>query len=62
MDDSLFGQDNMSTIKLTTNGKLSSGKRRRYNKIRLLFIKDIIKSGDITVVHCPRLTGCSFIF
>ena len=53
MDDSLFGQDNMSTIKLATNGKLSSGKRTRHIKIWFLFIKDRIKSGDIYIVYCP---------
>ena len=52
VDDSLFGQDNMSTIKLATNGKLSSGKRTRHIKIRFFFIKDRIKSGYINTVYC----------
>ena len=43
----------MSTVKLATNGKLSSGKRTRHIKIRFFFIKDRIKSGDINIVYCP---------
>ena len=53
MDDSLFGQDNMITIKLATSGKLSNGNRTRHIKIRFFFIKDKIKSGDINIVYCP---------
>ena len=45
--------DNMSTIKLLTNGRKSCGKRSRHVEIRHYFVKDFIDKGTITLKHCP---------
>ena len=46
-------QDNTSTIKVEKNGKASSGKRTRHFDIKLFYITDLIKRGEITVEYCP---------
>jgi hypothetical protein len=46
-------QDNESAIKLATNGRTSAGPKSRHIHIRYFWLKDRIKSGDITIRHCP---------
>jgi hypothetical protein len=43
----------MSAMLLETNGKHSSSKRTKHIRVRYLFIKDRVNSGDITLKHCP---------
>ena len=47
-----LNQDNKATILLEENGK-SSSKRTRALDIRYFFLKDQIKSGNISVKYCP---------
>ncbi len=51
--DNILYRDNMSSIKLETNGKASSGKRTRHINIKYFFITDLIKQGEITLKYCP---------
>lgn len=46
-------QDNQSTIKLGNNGKASSGKRTRHFDIKLFYITDLIKNGQLQIEYCP---------
>ena len=46
-------QDNTSSIKLETNGKLSSTKRTRHIAIRYFMITDRVKQKEITIEYCP---------
>ena len=45
-------QDNQSAIKLATNGLASTGQRSRHVNIRYFWVKDRIKSDDLTVRYC----------
>ena len=51
--DSLLNEDNTSTMKLTKNGKRSSGKMTQYIKIRYFFMTDKIQKGEVVLIHCP---------
>ena len=46
-------QDNISTQLLIKNGKFSSGKKTKYVKAKLFFIKDRVDDGEIKVIDCP---------
>ena len=46
-------QDNQSTLKLAKNGKTSSGKRMRHFDIKLFYVTDLIRKGEIQVIYCP---------
>ena len=48
-----FGQDNQSAIKLEKNGRASCGQKSRHIDIRFFYMKDRIKTEDITVSYCP---------
>ena len=51
--DNILFQDNQSTMKLSKNGRSSSGKRTRHINIRYFFITDRIKSNEVNVEYCP---------
>ncbi len=53
MDVWLLYQDNMSTILLKTNEKMSSSKCTKHIKVKYFFIKDKINQGEITIKYCP---------
>ena len=46
-------QDNHSTIRLTKNGRLSSGKRTKHLDVKIFFATDVIKRGLMNVEYCP---------
>ena len=48
----IVNQDNQSTIKLISNGRLNS-ELTRYIQIGYYWVKDLIDRGLITVVYCP---------
>ena len=45
-------QDNTSTIKLTENGKYSSGKRTRYFDIKYFYIAYLINRKEVSINYC----------
>jgi hypothetical protein len=49
----ILNQDNQSTIKLSDNGKSSSGKGTRHINIRYFFITDRIARKEIAIQYCP---------
>jgi hypothetical protein len=52
-------QDNKSAIILEKNGRKSARKRSRHLNIRLFFVTDQIRKGNIDIEYCPTdaLTG-----
>jgi hypothetical protein len=50
---SILNQDNQSTIKLSENGKASSGKGTRHINIRYFFITDKIARKEVGIQYCP---------
>jgi hypothetical protein len=55
MESNILAQDNESAIKLEKNGRMSAGPKSRHIDIRYFWIKDRLKTGGITVEHCPTL-------
>ena len=53
MLDSILYQDNKSAILLEKNGRVSSSKRTKHNKIRYYYVANCIANGDLTAVWCP---------
>jgi hypothetical protein len=49
----ILHQDNQSTIKLSENGKASSGKGTRHINIQYFFITDRIARKEIAIQYCP---------
>jgi hypothetical protein len=49
----ILNQDNQSAIKLSENGKASSGKGTRHINIRCFFITDRIARKEVAIQHCP---------
>jgi hypothetical protein len=49
----ILNQDNQSTIKLSDNGKASSGKGTRHINIRYFFITDRIARKEVVIQYCP---------
>jgi hypothetical protein len=49
----VLNQDNQSTIKLSENGKASSGKGARHINIRYFFITDRIARKEVAIQYCP---------
>jgi hypothetical protein len=45
--------DNLSSMKLETNGKLSSGKPTRHFDIKCFYITDLIEQKVVTIQYCP---------
>jgi hypothetical protein len=46
-------QDNESTIKLSENGKASSGKRTRHFDIKMFYVTDLIDRNEVDIEYCP---------
>ena len=46
-------QDNNSAILLEKNGKASSSKRTRAINMRYFMVTDLVKRGELDIVHCP---------
>ena len=53
LETNILYQDNKSTILLEENGRSSAGKQSRHLNIRLFFITDHIKKGNINIKYCP---------
>jgi hypothetical protein len=53
VEESTFCQDNQSAMKLEMNGRASCGQKSRHIDIRYFFMKDRIKSENISIVYCP---------
>ena len=51
--ENILYQDNMSAMKLETNGRMSSGKNTRHIDIKYFFAKDRVDTEGISIVHCP---------
>ena len=49
----IFREDNMSTIKMTKNGRSNSDSTKKHINIRYFFVKQFLDSGDFTLEHCP---------
>jgi hypothetical protein len=45
-------QDNTSTIKLSKNGRASSGKRTRHFDIKMFYITDLIDKDEVDIEYC----------
>ena len=46
-------RDNISSMKLETNGKASSGKRTRHFDIKYFYITDLIERKEVEIQYCP---------
>jgi hypothetical protein len=55
INENILEQDNESAIKLEKNGRISAGPKSRHIHIRYFWLKDRLKSEDISVRHCPTL-------
>ena len=53
MTDNMLHQDNKSAIRMEKHGKASCKKRTKHIQIRCFCMTDAVKSGDISVEHCP---------
>ena len=53
ISENIIFQDNMSTLSLEKNGRLSSSKRTKHIKAKYFFIKHYYDSGDINLRYCP---------
>ena len=53
MEESIYYQDNMSTMKLKNNGKMSCGRKSRHIDIRYFFAKDRVDTEGIDILYCP---------
>ena len=49
----LAGQDNVSTLKLMNNGKISSGKRTRHFDTYLFYVTNLIERNECHSEHFP---------
>jgi hypothetical protein len=49
----ILNQDNQSTIKLSENGRASSGQGTRHINIRYFFITDRIARKEVAIQYCP---------
>ena len=53
VEQNILYQDNKSTILLANNGRWSGSKWTRHIKSRYFFIKDKVKSGEVSIEHKP---------
>jgi hypothetical protein len=53
IDEYIVFQDNMSSLSLEKNGRVSSSKRTKHIKAKYFHIKDYYKSGEIDLRYCP---------
>ena len=51
--DTVFYQDNKSSMLLEKNGRASSGKRTRHIDIRFYFVADRVAPGHLRILYCP---------
>jgi len=62
VEDSTVYQDNLSTMMLAKNGRVSNSKRIRHINIRFFFVANRIKSGEISLQHEPTATMLADFF
>jgi hypothetical protein len=53
LQENVLYQDNRSAILLEKNGMKSAGQRSRHLNIRLFFVTDQVKKGNLSVEFCP---------
>ena len=53
IDEYIVFQDNMSSLSLEKNGRVSSSKRTKHIKAKYFLIKDYYESGEIDLRYCP---------
>jgi hypothetical protein len=53
IDEYVIFQDNMSSLSLEKNGRISSSKRTKHIKAKYFLIKDYYESGEIDLRYCP---------
>ena len=53
IDEYIVFQDNMSSLSLEKNGKVSSSERTKHIKVKYFLIKDYYDSGEIDLRYCP---------
>jgi hypothetical protein len=53
IDEYMIFQDNMSSLSLEKNGRVSSSKRTKHIKVKYFLIKDYYDSGEIDLRYCP---------
>ncbi len=53
IDEYIVFQDNMSSLSLEKNGRISSSKRMKHIKAKYFLIKDYYDSGEIDLGYCP---------
>jgi hypothetical protein len=53
IDEFMIFQDNMSSLSLEKNGRVSSSKRTKHIKAKYFLIKDYYDSGEIDLCYCP---------
>ncbi len=53
IDEYIVFQDNMSSLSLEKNGRVSSSKRTKHIKVKYFLIKDYYDSGEIHLRYCP---------
>ena len=53
IDEHIVFQDNMSSLSLEKNGRISSSKRTKHIKAEYFLIKDYYNSGEIDLRNCP---------
>ena len=54
IDENITYQDNLITMLLKTNGNKSITKNTKHIRVRYLFIKDWITTGNVELKHCPK--------
>jgi hypothetical protein len=53
LEENILYQDNRSAMLLEDNGRSSAGKRSRHLNIRLFFVTDQKKKGNLDIQFCP---------
>jgi hypothetical protein len=53
ISDNIIYQDNMSSLTLEKNGRISSSKQNKHIKVKYLFIKHYYDFGEINLRFCP---------
>ena len=53
ISENIIYQDNMSSLSLEKNGRISSSKRTKHIKAKYFFIKHYYDSGEINLCFCP---------
>ncbi len=53
IDECVIFQDNMSSLSLEKNGRISSSKRTKHIKAKYFLIKDYYELGGIDLCYCP---------